>query len=95
MRMLGPGEVAPAQLKDLLKVCTGSSLSQLLETSLFPSFTLFLNLAPLHFTDAYVLYCPQVGEQYAREMSAALNTKLKEEDVRRNQKARERFELHR
>ncbi|KAF8072168.1 ribosomal protein S5 domain 2-type protein [Lyophyllum atratum] len=55
MRMLGPGELVPAQLKDLLKV----------------------------------------GEQYAREMFTALNTKLNEEDVRRNQKARERFELHR
>ncbi|KAF5370520.1 hypothetical protein D9615_010352 [Tricholomella constricta] len=55
MRMLGPGELAPSHLKELVKV----------------------------------------GEQYAREISTALNSKLKEEDIRRNQKAREIFELHR
>ncbi|TFK35812.1 ribosomal protein S5 domain 2-type protein [Crucibulum laeve] len=31
------------------------------------------------------------GEKYARELFIALNSKLKEEDIRRNQKARERF----
>ncbi|GLB40678.1 putative 3' exoribonuclease family, domain 1 [Lyophyllum shimeji] len=55
MRMLGPGELTSAQLKELIKV----------------------------------------GEQYAREMFAALDAKLREEDVRRHQKARERFEQHR
>ncbi|KAG6813841.1 hypothetical protein H0H92_006785 [Tricholoma furcatifolium] len=37
----------------------------------------------------------QVGEGYARDLFVALNAKLKDEDVRRNQKARERFKLHR
>ncbi|KAG5652870.1 hypothetical protein H0H81_003300 [Sphagnurus paluster] len=37
----------------------------------------------------------KAGENYARAMHAALNTKLREEEVRRNQRARERFELHR
>ncbi|KAG5641455.1 hypothetical protein DXG03_005144 [Asterophora parasitica] len=55
MRMLGPGEMTPTQLKELVRV----------------------------------------GEHYAREMFSALNSKLKEEDVRRNHKAREIFELHR
>ncbi|KAK0466962.1 ribosomal protein S5 domain 2-type protein [Desarmillaria tabescens] len=32
------------------------------------------------------------GEKYAREIMQALNSKLKEEDLRRNQKARARFE---
>ncbi|KII91870.1 hypothetical protein PLICRDRAFT_38740 [Plicaturopsis crispa FD-325 SS-3] len=31
------------------------------------------------------------GEKYAREVFSALNAKLKEEDLRRNQKARDRF----
>ncbi|KAH0580294.1 Exosome complex exonuclease RRP42 [Termitomyces sp. J132] len=53
MRMLGPGELTPSHLKEL------------------------------------------VGENYARELFVALNAKLKDEDVRRTQKARERFELHR
>ncbi|KAG5723006.1 Exosome complex exonuclease RRP42, partial [Termitomyces sp. T112] len=55
MRMLGPGELTPSHLKELVKV----------------------------------------GENYARELFVALNAKLKDEDVRRTQKARERFELHR
>ncbi|PBK69225.1 ribosomal protein S5 domain 2-like protein [Armillaria solidipes] len=32
------------------------------------------------------------GEKYAQEIMLALNAKLKEEDIRRNQKARDRFE---
>lgn len=37
----------------------------------------------------------QDGEKYARQIFSALNTKLKDEDVRRNQKARDRFAAHR
>ncbi|KAG6857628.1 hypothetical protein H0H87_010196 [Tephrocybe sp. NHM501043] len=37
----------------------------------------------------------KAGETYAREVFTALNAKLKAEDLRRNQTARERFELHR
>jgi len=51
IRLLGPGEVTMAQMKDFVKD----------------------------------------GEKYARELFMALNAKLKDEDVRRNQKARERF----
>ncbi|RDB21882.1 Exosome complex component RRP42 [Hypsizygus marmoreus] len=35
------------------------------------------------------------GEKYAHDLYHSLNVKLKEEDVRRNQKARDRFEQHR
>jgi len=51
MRMLGPGELGMAHLKELLKE----------------------------------------GEKYAKAMFAALDAKLNEEDVRRNQKERDRF----
>jgi peptide subunit release factor 1 (eRF1) len=37
----------------------------------------------------------KIGETYARDIFESLNDKLKEEDVRRNQKAKERFEQHR
>ncbi|KAF8154079.1 ribosomal protein S5 domain 2-type protein [Crassisporium funariophilum] len=33
----------------------------------------------------------KVGEKYAQEINSSLNVKLKDEDLRRNQKARERF----
>jgi len=35
------------------------------------------------------------GEKYARQVFTALNAKLKDEDVRRNRKARDRFAAHR
>lgn len=34
----------------------------------------------------------QDGEKYAKDLFTAMNVKLKEEDIRRNQKARDRFE---
>ncbi|KAF9466718.1 ribosomal protein S5 domain 2-type protein [Collybia nuda] len=55
MRIIGPGEIKPSYLKDLVKD----------------------------------------GEKYARELFSSLNAKLKDEDLRRNQKARDRFEQHR
>jgi exosome complex component RRP42 len=35
--------------------------------------------------------CIQDGEKYAQELFTALNAKLRDEDVRRDQKARNRF----
>ena len=44
-----------------------------------------------------VLTCAiwQEGETYARQVFTALNWKLKDEDLRRNQKARDRFAARR
>ncbi|KAI1788581.1 ribosomal protein S5 domain 2-like protein [Ganoderma leucocontextum] len=40
---------------------------------------------------AYIKSCIAVGEKYARELFSALESKLREEDIRRNAKARDRF----
>lgn len=41
--------------------------------------------------NAYTTNWGQEAEKYARQLNAALNGKLKDEDIRRNQKARLRF----
>ncbi|KAG6909404.1 hypothetical protein DXG01_000705 [Tephrocybe rancida] len=52
-------------------------------------------LGPGELTSSNLKDLIKAGETYARDLFTALNAKLKDEDVRRNQKARERFELHR
>ena len=37
----------------------------------------------------------KIGETHARDLFNSLDVKLRDEDVRQNQKARERFEQHR
>ncbi|KAG6841655.1 hypothetical protein C0991_008640 [Blastosporella zonata] len=52
-------------------------------------------LGPGELTSSQLKELVKVGETYARNLFIALNAKLKAEDIRRNQTARERFELHR
>jgi len=38
-----------------------------------------------------ILKCSQIGERHAKEIYSALEAKLRDEHLRRNQKAREKF----
>lgn len=49
-------------------------------------------LGPSELTLEQIKDLVKEGEHYARDVYTALHTKLKDEDVRRNQKAREKFE---
>jgi exosome complex component RRP42 len=84
VRLLGDGELDLALMKDLVKV-----RSLLLILFLLPFCYVFLTSQRTNMMNG------QEGEKYARQVFIALNTKLRDEDVRQNQKARDRFASHR
>ncbi|KAK7460656.1 hypothetical protein VKT23_009371 [Stygiomarasmius scandens] len=88
--------VPPVHFLDALPLEEASTSLRLLLVFSFPTSappvlqaTRMLGAGELNVAELKVLLAE--GEKYAKEMMAAITFKLKEEDIRRNQKAREKF----